>query len=63
MVKNNFKIAKTYVSKLPIFNFLTAKQKDSISYNMNTLKYDVQENIALDRPLLHLWHSEALVDV
>jgi CRP-like cAMP-binding protein len=40
MVKNNFKIAKQYVSKLPIFSFLTPKQKDAICYNMNALKYE-----------------------
>lgn len=39
MVKNNYKIAKPYVSKIPIFKYLTSKQRDSISYHMNTLKY------------------------
>lgn len=43
MVKNNFKVARTYVCKLPIFNFLTTKQKDAISYNMNTLKYEEKQ--------------------
>ena len=45
MVKNNFKIAKPFVSKLPMFSFLTTKQKDAISYNMNTLKYEMSETI------------------
>jgi CRP-like cAMP-binding protein len=40
MVKNNYKIAKPYVNKIPIFKYLTSKQRDSISYHMNTLKYE-----------------------
>ena len=45
MVKHNYKIAKPFVNKLPLFNFLSNKQKDAISYNMNTLKYDEKEAI------------------
>jgi len=45
MVKNNYKISKPYVYKLPLFNFLTNKQRDSISYNMNTLKYEQNDII------------------
>lgn len=45
MVKNNFKISQPYVNKLPLFQFLTNKQKISISYNMNTLKYGENEVI------------------
>lgn len=40
MVKHNYKIAKPYVSKIPIFKYLTSKQRDAISYHMNTLKYE-----------------------
>lgn len=47
MVKNNFKMAKPYVHKLPLFNFLTNKQRDAISYNMNTLKYE-QDGVLFD---------------
>jgi len=39
MVKHNYKVAKPFVNKLPLLNFLTNKQRDAISYNMNTLKY------------------------
>ena len=39
MVRNNYRLAKPFVSKLAIFSFLSNKQKDGISYNMNTLKY------------------------
>lgn len=39
MVKHNYKVAKPFVNKLPLFSFLTPKQRDAISYNMNTLKY------------------------
>jgi len=39
MVRNNYRLAKPFVSKLQIFSFLSNKQKDAISYNMNTLKY------------------------
>lgn len=39
MVRNNYRLAKPFVSKLSIFSFLSNKQKDAISYNMNTLKY------------------------
>jgi cGMP-dependent protein kinase len=39
MVKHNYKVAKPFVNKLPLFSFLNPKQKDSISYSMNTLKY------------------------
>jgi len=45
MVKNNYKIAKPFVNKLPLFSFLSNKQKDSISYRMNTLKYPENEAI------------------
>ena len=45
MVKNNYRIAKPFVNKLPIFSFLTNKQKDAVSYNMNTLKYREGEAI------------------
>lgn len=45
MVKNNFKISQPYVNRLPLFQFLTDKQKISISYNMNTLKYCENEII------------------
>lgn len=40
MVKNNYKIAKPYVNKTPIFKYLTSKQRDAVSYHMNTLKYE-----------------------
>jgi signal-transduction protein with cAMP-binding, CBS, and nucleotidyltransferase domain len=43
MVKNNYKIAKPYVSKIPIFKYLTSKQRDAISYHMNTLKYEEKD--------------------
>ena len=39
MVKHNYKVAKPYVNKIPIFKYLTSKQRDAISYHMNTLKY------------------------
>lgn len=45
MVKSNFKIAKPSVNKLRIFKYLTDKQKDAISYRMNTLKYDENDII------------------
>jgi cGMP-dependent protein kinase len=45
MVKHNFRVAKPFVNKLPLFSFLSAKQKDAISYNMNTLKYDAGDSI------------------
>ena len=45
MVKNNYKIAKPFVNKLSLFSFLSNKQKNAISYNMNTLKYDEKEAI------------------
>ena len=45
MVKSNYKLAKPFVGKLPIFSFLSNKQKDAISYNMNTLKYQVGDAI------------------
>jgi hypothetical protein len=45
MVKNNFRIAKPFVNKLPMFGFLSSKQKDAISYNMNTLKYEQDQCI------------------
>jgi signal-transduction protein with cAMP-binding, CBS, and nucleotidyltransferase domain len=40
MVKHNYKVAKPYVSKIPIFKYLTSKQRDAISYHMNTLRYE-----------------------
>lgn len=43
MVKNNYKIAKPYVNKTPIFKYLTSKQRDAVSYHMNTLKYEQNE--------------------
>lgn len=39
LVKRNYKIAKSYINRIPLFNFLSQKQKDLISYNMYTLKY------------------------
>ena len=45
MVKNNYRLAKPFVHKLPLFSFLTNKQKDAISYSMNTLKYGEKETI------------------
>ena len=45
MVRNNYRLAKPFVSKLPIFSFLSNKQKDAISYNMNTLKYQDGDSI------------------
>lgn len=45
MVKSNYRIAKPFVNKLGLFNFLSNKQKDAISYNMNTLKYSEHETI------------------
>jgi signal-transduction protein with cAMP-binding, CBS, and nucleotidyltransferase domain len=45
MVKSNYRLAKPFVSKLPLFSFLSNKQKDAISYNMNTLKYREGEAI------------------
>lgn len=45
MVKSNYKLAKPLVGKLPIFGFLSPKQKDAVSYNMNTLKYAQGEAI------------------
>lgn len=39
-VKKNYSLAKTHINKLPLFSFLTEKQKDSISYNMISLKYE-----------------------
>lgn len=45
MVKSNYRLAKPFVHKLPLFSFLTNKQKDSISYNMNTLKYGEKDII------------------
>lgn len=38
-VKKNYSLAKIYINKLPVFSFLTEKQKDSISYNMVNLRY------------------------
>lgn len=40
MVKSNYRLAKPFVHKLPIFSFLSTKQKDAISYSMNSLKYE-----------------------
>ena len=40
MVKHNYRVAKPFVNKLALFSFLSSKQKDSISYNINTLKYN-----------------------
>ena len=45
MVKSNYRLAKPFVHKLPIFSFLSNKQKDAISYNMNSLKYSENEAI------------------
>ena len=45
MVKHNYKVAKPLVNKLPLFSYLNPKQKDSISYSMNTLKYEQGEAI------------------
>ena len=45
MVKSNYRLAKPFVCKLPIFSFLSTKQKDAISYNMNTSKYQEGESI------------------
>ena len=45
MVKSNYRLAKPFVCKLPLFSFLSSKQKDAISYNMNTLKYQVGDAI------------------
>lgn len=45
MVKSNYRLAKPFVHKLPLFSFLSNKQKDSISYNMNSLKYSPNEFI------------------
>lgn len=45
MVKSNYRLAKPFVHKLPIFSFLTNKQKDAISYNMNSLKYEEKDII------------------
>jgi CRP-like cAMP-binding protein len=38
-VKKNYAIAKEYVDKFPLFASLTEKQRDSVAYNMLTLKY------------------------
>jgi hypothetical protein len=45
MVKNNYKIAKPYVSKTPIFKYLTSKQRDAVSYHMTTLKYEENDTV------------------
>lgn len=45
MVKSNYKLAKPYVNRLPIFSFLTGKQRDEVSYHMNALKYEAKETI------------------
>ena len=45
MVKNNFKIARPLVSKLPLFNFLSKNQKEDIAYHMNTFKFKKDEII------------------
>lgn len=44
-VKKNYVLANMHVNKLPLFSFLTEKQKDSISYNMVSLRYDDEEVI------------------
>jgi cGMP-dependent protein kinase 1 len=39
MVKQNYHTAKSYMSKISAFDFLTDSQKDAIAYNMHNLRY------------------------
>lgn len=38
-VKANYVTGKEYISKLPLFSFLTEQQKDSVAYTMIKLRY------------------------
>jgi len=44
-VKKNYKIAKPFLQKVPLFQFLSTNQINSIAYSMNNLKYRPQEAI------------------
>jgi hypothetical protein len=44
-VKQNYGTAKNYINKLSLFKFLTEQQKDSIAYEMVSLKYEDGEII------------------
>ena len=39
LVKKNYRIAKPFLQKVPLFQFLSKNQLNSIAYAMNTLKY------------------------
>lgn len=45
MVKRNYKIAKPFLQKVPLFQFLSLNQINSIAYSMNSLKYNSNETI------------------
>jgi hypothetical protein len=40
MAKKSYSLASNYLKDLPIFNYLTQKEKDSLAYNMYSLKYE-----------------------
>lgn len=44
-VKKNFALAKEHLDKYPLFAGLTEKQRDAISYNMLSLRYENDEVI------------------
>jgi hypothetical protein len=44
-VKKNYKIAKPFLQKVPLFQFLSNNQISSIAYAMNTLKYQSNDTI------------------
>ena len=45
MVKKNYKIAKPFLQKVPVFQYLSTNQINSIAYSMNNLKYRPNEVI------------------
>lgn len=45
MVRNNYALAKPLVNQLALFSFLSQKQRESIAYNMHTLRYQKDDTI------------------
>lgn len=45
IMQKNYGLAKSYISKLSLFGFLTEAQKDSVAYSMFILKYSDTEVI------------------
>lgn len=45
LVKKNYALARNHINNTQIFSFLTDRQKDTIAYNMLTLKFENDEVI------------------